>query len=644
MRKFTKLFALLLSVMCFTSIFSGCNNKGVKIDHTKTQLYVSNYDAGIGRTWIEGIGKSFEQAFAEYSFQEGRKGVQVIYNHNRTTSGLLLESKIAGLSENVFFTEGIDYPSLVSNDLLYDVSSIMNDGAVTGVDENGNVLKESVPIKDKIDDMFLSYLDRSGNGSGYYAFPYYLALKGAIYDRELWNDKCYYLLRGGCPSDYVAIALDPNMDGVVNQEEVDLNALAQAKISYETEIQKLKNGQHGLWSHADERGVRADLVGTANERVSGLSAGPDGRFNTQDDGLPATHEEFYLLLDDIVKSNVSPIIYAGKFPGYAESFTTNLWWIHEGAENLRTFYSLNGTIDDLAVIENGAIKKDSFGNVVTESKTFNGGQSDGYEAQRMVGKYYALEFANKLSSKSRKWLNKEVDNTALSHISAQSVFLTSVLTNERIAMLIDGSWWQQESSQTFTTMTKKDSKYSKANRDIAMMTLPNATIERFAEKAITGEKNVSVAMNDSFCVINGNLDENSPQLAVAKMFVSYVNNDAMLNKFTEYTSMFRGLNYEIAEDTMDNVSKYGKHLVKYVEATDIVYPYSDNTLVIKNYGYLSNKADGWNWHTLATKGNSSIELQYPVSGMRIQTSVTAQDYFLGLYNYQKNIVWPKLVK
>ena len=86
MRKFTKLFALLLSVMCFTSIFSGCNNKGVKIDHTKTQLYVSNYDAGIGRTWIEGIGKSFEQAFAEYSFQEGRKGVQVIYNHNRTTN------------------------------------------------------------------------------------------------------------------------------------------------------------------------------------------------------------------------------------------------------------------------------------------------------------------------------------------------------------------------------------------------------------------------------------------------------------------------------------------------------------------------------------------------------------------------------
>ena len=65
MRKLKKLLAVLLSVVCALGIFGGCGDKGIKIDKTKTQLYISNYDAGIGRTWIESIGKEFEKAFGK---------------------------------------------------------------------------------------------------------------------------------------------------------------------------------------------------------------------------------------------------------------------------------------------------------------------------------------------------------------------------------------------------------------------------------------------------------------------------------------------------------------------------------------------------------------------------------------------------
>ena len=624
MKKINKFLALMLAGFSCLTTLSACGGAdGVKIDPTKTQLYVSNYDAGIGRTWIISAGTAFEEKFANYSFESGKTGVQVIYNHNRTMTGATLQSSIAKSTDNIFFTEGVDYPALVTNDLIYDVTDVLGAGAITGVTESGEFTRETATIESKIDEAMLSFLGRDG----YYAAPFYLAAKSAVYDKELWNTKYYYFAKNVAPSETIVNAVKNGTD------------LDEAKAAYEAQVAAINAGANLFL--VNEAGVEK-----TTQIELGLSAGPDGQYNTVDDGLPATLDEFYILMDAIADSNVIPLIYTGKFPGYADMLTMAIFGMHEGAENLGVYYSLNGTVDNLVKLDaNGNVVKEN-GKIVTESYTFNGGEEDGYEIQRLDGKYYALQFADKVAMNSR-WLAPDCDNTAISHISAQSKFLTSCLSgNTRIAMLADGAWWQQESDQTFATMAKMDAKYSRQNRNMALFTVPNATVDRFAERVETKEKNVVIAMNDSYCFINNNLAESSPQLKVAKAFFSFIHSDALMSDFAVCTGMKRGLEYEIDSEYYAKLSVYGKNVVEYMNASTVVYPYSNNSLFHKNYGYLANTLQGWNFRT-KTFGTNAIEVQAPISSLRIEENrkggLNGETYFSGLYNYYKNTVWDRLI-
>ncbi len=636
MKKITKLLALTLVAVSGLSAFAGCKGSGGggegEIDATKTQLYVNNYDAGIGRTWVESIGAAFEKDFANYSFEADKKGVQVIYSHNRTMSGVTLESSIASSADSIFFSESLDYPSLVTKELLYDVTDIVKEGAITGVDESGNFTRESKPIEDKLDADFASYLCRGEAGNQkYYGLPYYLPIKGMIYDRELWNEQRFYLAKGATPAEIVVEAMEEGGD------------VEAAKAKYQAEIDKLNAGQSsGYWTLANEAGKV--MVG-GQEMEKGLSAGPDGKYGNYDDGMPATVDEFYLLMEHIYKNNVTPIIYTGKFPAYADMLTNLIWINYEGKENLRTYYSLNGTVDELVVLNSdGTVKKEN-GEIVTEPYTFTGGKDDGYEVQRMAGKYYAAQFAEKIATS--KWLHSSCDDSAISHIAAQSKFLTSSLgTNQRVAMLIDGAWWQQESSETFEIMGASDEKYSKANRDFGFMMAPNVNVNKLEERKTNNIKNVAILQNDAFCIINGNLEEGSPQLAVTKAFFSYMNSDKMLNLFTEITSMYRAMNYTVDDETYSRMSKYAKELTEFMKETTVVYPYTTNELFIKNHGYLQNSTSAWNWRSKTYIGNG-IESEMVIGALRIAANrskgLNAETLFAGLYNYHKNTVWGRLI-
>ena len=204
-------------------------------------------------------------------------------------------------------------------------------------------------------------------------------------------------------------------------------------------------------------------------------------------------------------------------------------------------------------------------------------------------------------------------------------------------MIIDGAWWQQEANTTFEFMAQADKKYAKEAREFAMMPLPNSTIERLVSRVENNEKNIMVAANDSFVYLNGNLT--GAALEVSKTFLSYVSNDENLNRFTEYTSMLRPFDYEISADTEQKLSLYGKNLVKLVENTDVVYPYSSNTFMNANYATFANSNIAWNWHSYSTK-----ETYQPITAIRngLQSGLNAETYFKGLYNYYKNYAWPTL--
>ena len=609
----------------------GCNRNpsGPAIDENKTQLFVSYLDKGVGRDYIESISKQFEIDFAEKPFEEGKVGVQVLLNPNTViNSASFYESSMDNDKDNVYFTEYINYKQWASK--FMDVTDIINAPAITGYNaQTGEYTRETKPIKDKIDPVMLEFLNMGGETEKEYkGFPFYLAIKSVNYNADLWNEKFFYLCTA--PSDYVAAAIRDN---------TDINV---AKALYETEIAKVKAGQESeAWLFGNANG-ETEIDGQLYE--IGLSAGPDGKFGTFDDGFPATYDEFYALCNHISKNNVTPFIWTGANAGYADMLTQSLFTNDLGLERAKTYYSLTGTMDNLVKFVDGKPQFDANGDpVIDEPYTFNGGVTDGYEMMRTESKLAALKFAEKVAT-TPSWTHSACYNST-SQSEAQNFFLTEGFTKigNPTAMLMDGAWWQAEAKATFEAMKKVDAKYSINNRNFGVMPLPYATIDKFETKTRNNEKNVIVTENDSFCFINNNINKNSPQYEVARVFMSYFNSDAMAGLFTAKTNMLRALDVDLLNNEYyDEMSPYGKNFAAYKEGVDIMFPYTTNKLMNDNRNYFQNSRDGWQFQAYSVTMGQTWKVIDTIHTYFVTKGIDAEHYFGSIYNYFKTIAWPQL--
>ena len=632
-KKMKKLISIVAAgIIAFTvaAVNAGCRSSDlVAVDETKTQLYVSNLDLGLGRSYIEAIGQQFEKDFAEKSFEEGKKGVQVLYNHNTDiNSASFFETTIEGDKDNVYFTEYINYKQWTNK--FMDVTDIINSPAITGYNAaTGEYTRESKNIRDKIDPTMLEFLNVGGGNKVYKGFPFYLAIKSVNYNADLWDEKGFYLC--AAPSDYVAIAIRDNAD------------LDAAIANYNAAIAEIKSGAESealLFGNAKGE-VK---IGGQTEEV-GLSAGPDGKFGTFDDGFPATYDDFYALCDHIANNNVTPFIWTGANAGYADMITQSLFTNELGLERSKVYYSLNGTMDNLIVFnQNGEAQFDGDGKpVIGEPYTFNGGVSDGYEIMRTASKYYALQFAEKIATTTAWTHTACYDSTSQSE--AQNKYLTEGFTKagNPTAMLMDGAWWQAEANATFEAMKKVDAKYAKENRRFGVIPLPYSSIEVFRDKTLNDEKNVIVTENDSVCFINNNIDRNSPQYEVARVFMSYFNSDDSAGLFTAKTNMLRAINVDLVSNKyFGQMSPYGKSFVAYGEGVDIMFPYSDNRLMNDNRNCFQNSRDGWQFQAYSVTMGQTWKVINTIHTYRATKGIDAKHYFEGIYRYYKTVAWPQL--
>ena len=93
MKKNKRALSLVMAVLCIgTSVVGvGCNREsGEEINQDQTQLYISNFNAGFGGDWIDDVADKFEQQYAEHSFEDGKKGVQVVVDPTEDTLTIAL--------------------------------------------------------------------------------------------------------------------------------------------------------------------------------------------------------------------------------------------------------------------------------------------------------------------------------------------------------------------------------------------------------------------------------------------------------------------------------------------------------------------------------------------------------------------------
>ncbi|MDR1094448.1 MAG: hypothetical protein LBL66_09915 [Clostridiales bacterium] len=401
-----------IGFLCASALAGGCFPRpapdGEAVDLGKSQLYVGNFDGGVGSVWLEELKAAFEAEYAETSFEENKTGVQVILDKKKAGFlGNALLATIGGERDDVFFTEGIKYYDYINKGVLADITDIVT----APLSEYG----EEASIAGKMDGQLASYF-RTGDGK-YYALPFYDAYFGMFYDLDLFDEYGFWLAAGK------------------SAEGVDLG---------------------------DPSRVMNLFVKSARDA---RAAGPDGKAGTADDGLPATYADFYALLEYMSNNTVTPLVWTGAYPIYLQRFVNAVWADAAGREEFARNFSLSGTAtglidpDTRQPVADAAITP-SNGYILQKQKakydalTF----ADALVKPGRSGQYYYPELS----------FSGSLTHTGAQRTFLYSRYKGA---GEEIAMLIEGNWWEMESRGVFAELSDKPG-FSRAERRIGFMPVP----------------------------------------------------------------------------------------------------------------------------------------------------------------------------
>lgn len=356
------------------------------------------------------------------------------------------------------------------------------------------------------------------------------------------------------------------------------------------------------------------------------SKGIDGVAGTYDDGMPKTYAQFKTLINKISGDGVTPFIYSTETMSYFIYHLSSVWADYEGKEKMQVNWSFNGDVDIISSF-------DEDGNPVTETITIK--DENIAQLQKQPGKYYALEYLkNILMSKGSNYVSS-TDFKAAQLQLIQSC-LDSEMQPEAVAMIIDGSWFENEAQEagTYELVSQLDfrddiiGKDYKKTRKFAFMPIPMVddsakTLAHGAKNENGTHKQTLFSANDSFCFISAGTK--GAKLDVSKKFLKFLHTDAELSLFTQRLSMTRPYDYTVAEEDMKNMSYFGQTLVEMTAASEIVYPYSNHSIFMANSAQFS--VGVWGWRS-TVNGTSTFS---PFNFFKANPDVNARAYFEGLY-------------
>ncbi len=360
----------------------------------------------------------------------------------------------------------------------------------------------------------------SSVGGKYYALPHYEYYPGITYDKKLFDDKSLYISAEG--------------------------------------------------GYTDADGL--------------LSAGPDGRPDTLDDGLPATLEEFIALCRYMrSEEDVAPFMYTGQMPQYTdvipEALTLSLQDTDSFMLNFTFDSTKGGTLSGEDLITTNVITGWNGSEPIVEPKTVS--METGYLTSQQVEKYYALKTLETIASDVDTFVSSEV-SSSMDHLAAQRRYVFSSLKNEEpTAMLIEGSFWYNEANVSKAHADSVNQYGSRAkNRDFAWMPMPTAVSGTVDET--NGRDFRLVDEANSYAVINANIRNNPVKVELAKLFLQYCYTDANLELFTASTGCWKALNYDIGEETYNGLDKFYQSIADIRRTSEVVRPLAGNPVYLNN--------------------------------------------------------------
>ena len=403
---------LLVGCMGMTTLASCTSNRDGD-DGTKSILKIGVFNGGLGYRWTELVAQEFEEKYANVSFEEGKTGVKVRINPQKTAFTVsAIQSAIMQNhdAEDIYYTTyhaNVDYAREGYSmnitdwmqekvytadgelaDMTYDAAEkkyILNDGAeaptMSLADKMLAGTKESFYLgANKLD------FNKDGNSDikeGYYAIPFEDEMSGFVYDHDLFKEKGWL--------DY---------DGI--------------------------------------------------------------------DGLPDNMEDFFHLLDRISGAGMIPFTFSTGVSEYMRGLMDAFIGQYEGADAAALNYTYNGqytfpagTFDSTTVAtESITINQDG-----TQTVTIT--PANAWMLAYQPSKELYVEFMRRLFD--TRYYDPDCYQASYSYTVAQQEFVWSMLGRAgqpRIAMLYEGEWWENEARSYFNTTG------GYGNRDFRYFPLP----------------------------------------------------------------------------------------------------------------------------------------------------------------------------
>lgn len=489
---------LLTLAVATTSLvtLAGCDTfkdpDAIEVDATKTQLYAVTYNGGWGGEWLEQLGKEFEEIYKDTSFEEGKKGVQVVVKLGKgDVTGDALKNLMTTTDNDIYFST-FNLREYNLEDKLMDVTDVVTNTNSSKYDKVWKDFGETKTIEEKLDPTLREYvLYASGTtydnpNRQYFGIPMYSSFYNMIYDVDLFYEAGLFIK-------------SKNEDG----------SLVFCTAS---------NGDKSKEAQIDEE----------------KWAGQDGVKGTSDDGLPMTIEDFITVCAKMTGNNITPFLWSGSLDAYIQGFATSFWANYEGAENFKVAVSSNGNDSKLGRIT----------------------PASGYKLVNQKGRYQALKFCETVVRNN--WYAEDCfgsgDHYATQNTYLRSKYQASTVTGaKRIAMLIEGGWWEHECKDVAATMA---SSYGEeyANRRFGVMTYPwmdeNANKDGYTVVAVTPFANVAIKKNPK-------------QKELAELFFAYTTTEHALRTYTRMTGSTRCYDYDLTADDLAQMSYYKQSLWGY---------------------------------------------------------------------------------
>lgn len=534
-RRFKSILTIILAFLLAMPM-TACNNNVIdEVDETKTQLTVYSYGGGVGNVWLDEVIKRFEEKYANESFEEGKTGVQIRPKKEKENQDLsIIESM-----EDVLFTEWCNTASLFSMNRTLDISDIMDKplNEYLTLSDGTSVTTDTDTIEDKLYPETKAFFQFSEGK--YKGLPHYSHFATLIYNKWILDEYNLYF------------AKEPDME-------------------------LINDGDIGGWFIATK----------GDER----SCGPDGVYGNEDDGLPATYDEFFLLCDYAVQASIAPFMWNGMSKeGYTRYLLNSVYLNLAGKEKaqMNWEYSTNGQEIDIVTGFNG------------DTPTYGKAKAtpDNYGAlNRQVEKYQAMVVYDKIiDNYSGYAVNNE--STTSDNLATQNDYILSYKSQTPALFLVEGSYWYNEANDCryFENARYGDKSFDQKN-DYRVMPLPRVyegTAADVYKRAQTTpiHKNVVGDQSDSLACINATIANDPVKVKLAKTFLAFCYTQESLADFTKYSNTVKLMNYTV--DKNDLLNDYAKNLWEYCENSDHLLPYSAHN------NYTNGGQEKWSLHISA---------------------------------------------